>query len=51
VMTHADLRAVNNLGNQNAVLPKQGSGVAVDGNRLTGRLPPYSYQMIRVKLG
>ena len=50
VMTHADLRAVNNLGNQNAVLPKQGSGVAVDGNRLTGRLPPYSYQMIRLAL-
>ena len=34
----------------NAVAPKAGSGIAVDGGRLTGKLPPYSYQMIRVQL-
>ena len=40
----------NTLANQNAVAPKSGSGVAVDGGKLTGKLPPYSYQMIRVQL-
>ena len=50
VVTHADLKIANTLGNQNAVAPKAGSGVAVDGGRLTGKLPPYSYQMIRVQL-
>jgi len=51
VMTHPNLRAVNSLGDQNAVVPKAGSGIAVDGGSLTGKLPPYSYQMIRVQLG
>ena len=50
VVTHADLKIANTLANQNAVAPKAGSGVAVDGGRLTGKLPPYSYQMIRVQL-
>jgi len=50
VMTHSDLRAVNSLKDQNAVVPKAGSGIAVDGGSLTGKLPPYSYQMIRVQL-
>jgi alpha-N-arabinofuranosidase len=50
VLTHADLKIANTLGNQNAVLPKAGSGVAVDGETLTGKLPPYSYQVIRVQL-
>jgi alpha-L-arabinofuranosidase len=50
VVTHADLKIANTLANQNAVAPKAGSGVAVDGGKLTGKLPPYSYQMIRVQL-
>ena len=50
VMTHPNLRAVNSLNDQNAVVPKAGSGIAVDGGALTGKLPPYSYQMIRVQL-
>ena len=48
VMTHADLRAVNNLANQTAVVPHKGTGASVEGARLTARLPPYSWQMIRV---
>jgi alpha-L-arabinofuranosidase len=50
-LTHADLKIANTLANQNAVAPKAGSGVAVDGTTLSGKLAPYSYQMIRVKLG
>lgn len=50
VITHADLKIANTLTNQNAVAPKAGSAVTVDGDRLTGKLPPYSYQMIRVQL-
>jgi alpha-N-arabinofuranosidase len=50
VVTHADLKIANTLGNQNAVAPKAGSGVAIDEGKLTGKLPPYSYQMIRVQL-
>ena len=50
VLTHADLKAANTLKNQNAVAPKAGSGVTVDGGTLSGKLPPYSYQMIRVQL-
>jgi alpha-N-arabinofuranosidase len=51
VITHANLKIANTLGDQNAVTPRAGSGIAVDGGRLTGKLPPYSYQMIRVQLG
>ena len=50
VMTNADLRAVNSLKQQNAVAPKAGSGLAVDGGTLTGKLAPYSYQLIRLQL-
>ena len=51
VITHADLRAVNSLKDQNAIGPKKGSGITADGGKLTGKLPPYSYQMVRVQLG
>jgi alpha-N-arabinofuranosidase len=51
VITHVNLKIANTLGDQNAVTPRAGSGIAVDGGRLTGKLPPYSYQMIRVQLG
>jgi alpha-N-arabinofuranosidase len=50
VMTHADLRAVNDLKNQNAVAPKKGKGAKLADGVLSVSLPPYSYQMIRVKL-
>lgn len=50
VMTHADLRAANTLQNQAEVAPRKGSGAQVDGAELTAKLPPYSYQMLRLKL-
>jgi alpha-L-arabinofuranosidase len=50
IITHADLKTANTLSNPNAVTPKRGSGIAVDGNALSGSLPAYSYQMIRVQM-
>ena len=50
VIAHSNLKVVNSLSQQNAVVPKAGSGVTVDGDTLTGKLPAYSYQMIRVQL-
>jgi alpha-N-arabinofuranosidase len=50
VITNADLKIANTLANQNAVAPKAGSGLKVDGGTLSGKLPAYSYQMIKVKL-
>ena len=50
VMTHRDLRAVNTGADQNNVVPTKGSGAKVDGKVLSVKLPPYSYQMIRVKV-
>ena len=49
VMTHADLEATNTAGNPGNVVPKAGSGAAVSGDTLKVSLPPYSYQMIRLK--
>ena len=49
-MTSADLEAVNTLSAPLAVAPKKGSGAAVKDGRLTARLPPYSYQMMRLAL-
>ena len=50
VVAHSDLKIANTLKNQNAVAPAKGSGTAVDGTTLTGKLAPYSYHMIRVQL-
>jgi alpha-N-arabinofuranosidase len=50
VMTNADLEAVNTLSAPLAVSPKKGSGAEVKDERLTAKLPPYSYQMLRVAL-
>jgi alpha-N-arabinofuranosidase len=50
VMTHSNLEAVNTADNQNEVGPKKGTGAKVDGDRLQASLPPYSYQMIRLKV-
>ena len=51
VMTNADLEAVNTLSAPLAVAPKKGSGAELKDGRLTARLPPYSYQMLRLALG
>ena len=50
VMTHDLLEAVNTADDQTNVAPKQGSGTTIDGGTLMAKLPPYSYQMIRVKV-
>ncbi|MNY77256.1 hypothetical protein D3C86_2170940 [compost metagenome] len=50
VMTHPDLKAVNTAGKQDEVKPKKGEGAKVEGEKLSVKLPPYSYQMVRVKL-
>ena len=50
VMTNADLEAVNTLSAPLAVAPKKGAGAEVKDGQLTARLPPYSYQMLRVAL-
>jgi alpha-N-arabinofuranosidase len=49
VMTHSSLKAVNTAKDQNAVVPRKGTGATVAGGKLSLSLPPYSYQMIRVK--
>jgi alpha-N-arabinofuranosidase len=48
MMTNANLEAVNTLTAPLAVAPKKGSGAEVKDGQLTARLPPYSYQMIRL---
>jgi alpha-N-arabinofuranosidase len=50
VMTHPDLKAVNTAKNQDEVKPAKGSGAKAENGRLTVSLPPYSYQMVRVKI-
>jgi len=49
VMTHADLEATNTAKAQDNVVPKAGSGATVNGATLKVTLPPYSYQMLRLK--
>ena len=49
VMTHQSLEAFNSADKPNEVVPRDGSGVEIDGTRLTMGLPPYSYQMLRLK--
>jgi alpha-L-arabinofuranosidase len=50
VMTHANLEAVNTSTNQANVAPRQGVGAVIEDGEVKLSLPPYSYQMIRVKL-
>jgi alpha-L-arabinofuranosidase len=50
VMTHGMLEAVNTATHQNNVAPKKGVGAVIDRNMLRVSLPPYSYQMVRIKL-
>ncbi len=49
VMTHANLEAVNTADNMTNVAPAKGTGASVADGRLSVKLAPYSYQMIRVK--
>ncbi|MGN6486654.1 MAG: arabinosylfuranosidase ArfA [Devosia sp.] len=49
VMTHANLEAVNTATDQTNVAPAKGSGASVADGKLSLKLAPYSYQMIRVK--
>jgi alpha-N-arabinofuranosidase len=46
-----DLEAVNTLNNPDAVTPKKATHTSVDGNALTARLRPHSYNMIRLAVG
>jgi len=50
VMTHADLRATNTVGNMTNVVPRKGRGAVVGETGLTAALPPLSYQMIRLAI-
>jgi alpha-N-arabinofuranosidase len=50
VMTSPDLGAVNSLTAPLTVTPRKGSHAAVKDHALTAKLPPYSYQMIRLSL-
>jgi alpha-N-arabinofuranosidase len=50
VITNESLAAVNTLSAPLAVAPKIGADAAVDEGRLKAKLPPYSYQMIRLSL-
>ena len=49
VMTHAMLEAVNTADNMTNVAPAKGTGATVTDGKLSLKLAPYSYQMIRVK--
>lgn len=50
VMTHSNLEAVNTATSQQEVAPRDGKGAALTEGTLTIELPPYSYQMVRVKV-
>ena len=51
VMAGASLEATNTRENPDAVTPRKGSRAAVSDNTLTAKLPPYSYQLIRLSVG
>jgi alpha-L-arabinofuranosidase len=50
VMSNTDLEATNTLKNQNSVVPQKGSGAKVDDDKLTIKLAPYTYHMLRLKV-
>ena len=50
VMTSQNLEAVNTLQAPLTITPRKGSHAAVSDGVLTAKLPPYSYQMIRLSL-
>ncbi|SCM77477.1 Intracellular exo-alpha-(1-_5)-L-arabinofuranosidase [uncultured Pleomorphomonas sp.] len=49
-MTHPDLAAVNSAATPNNVVPKTVSGSTVEAGVLTSRLPPLSYNVIRLSV-
>ena len=48
-MSGYDLEATNTLERPEAVVPRDGVGAGIDDGKLMLRLPPYSYQMVRVR--
>ena len=50
VMTHTLLEAVNTARNQDNVVPRAGQGAVIEGTTVQVSLPPYSYQMLRLKV-
>jgi len=50
VMTHASLTAVNLANDQMNVAPKKGTGAKIEDGQVKAALPPYSWQMLRVKI-
>jgi len=50
VMTNANLEAVNTASAPDAVSPRKGGGASIADGKLSLKLAPYSYQMIRVKV-
>ncbi len=50
VMVHDNLEAVNTARNQTEVAPRKSSGAKAEDGVLNVKLPPYSYQMVRVKV-
>ena len=50
VMKHDSLEAVNTAGNLDNVAPRKGTGAEIEDGMIKVSLPPYSYQMIRVKV-
>jgi alpha-N-arabinofuranosidase len=50
VMTHKNLEAVNTAKKPDEVAPSKGKGAKLSDGTLSVKLPPHSYQMIRVKL-
>lgn len=48
VMAHHPLEAVNTLSHPSAVAPKASAGASLTSEVFSARLPPYSYQMIRL---
>jgi alpha-L-arabinofuranosidase len=50
VITHGSLEAVNTSAAQNNVVPRKGTDAKVEDDQVELALPPYSYQMIRIKV-
>jgi alpha-L-arabinofuranosidase len=50
VMSNTDLEATNSLKSQNNVVPQKGSGAKVDDDKLSIKLAPYTYHMLRLQV-
>ena len=51
MMTHPDLAAVNTLEDPGRVAPRPGADAEIVDGALRAKLPPLSYQMMRLALG